>query len=50
MGQLKSIAVAFFKLEMQIEVLEQEIKFDTIQVSFQVGIKFINKTMQNCYI
>ena len=43
MGQLKSIAETFYKLELQIEVLDQEIKFDTIHVSFQAGIKF-NKT------
>ena len=42
-GQLKSIAETFYKIDMQIEVLDQEVKFDTIQVSFQAGIKFTNK-------
>ena len=37
-GQLKSIAETFYKIDMQIEVLDQEVKFDTIQVSFQAGI------------
>ena len=37
MGQLKSIAETFYKLELSIEVLDQEIKFDTIHVSFQAG-------------
>ena len=35
MGQLKSIAETFYKLELSIQVLDQEIKFDTIHVSFQ---------------
>ena len=38
MGQLKSIAETFYKLELSIEVLDQEIKFDTIHVSFQARI------------
>ena len=37
MGQLKSIAETFYKLELSIQVLDQEIKFDTIHVSFQAG-------------
>ena len=42
MGQLKSIAETFYKLELSIEVLDQEIKFDTIHVSFQVGSKCVS--------
>ena len=30
------MAETFYKLDLQIEVLEQEVKFDTIHVSFQV--------------
>ena len=37
MGQLKSIAETFYKLDLSIKVLDQEIKFDTIHVSFQAS-------------
>ena len=42
MGQLKAIAETFYKLKMEIEVLDQEVKFDTIHVSFKLS--YDNKT------
>ena len=41
MGQLKSVAETFYKLKLEIEVLDQEVKFDTIHVSFK--LTFDNK-------
>ena len=41
MGQLKSVAETFYKLKLEIEVIDQEIKFDTIHVSFKLS--FDNK-------
>ena len=35
-GQLRAVAKTFFKLDLQIEILDQEVKFDTIHVSFKV--------------
>jgi guanylate cyclase len=35
-GQLKAVALSYFKTEMGIEVKDSEIKFDTVHVSFQV--------------
>ena len=37
-GQLKAVATTYFKTEMGVEVKESEIKFDTVHVSFQVGL------------
>ena len=42
MGQLKAIGESFYKLKIEIEVLDQEVKFDTIHVSF--NMKFDNKS------
>ena len=36
MGQLKAIAQTFFNLTLQIEVMDTEIVFDTVHVSFKV--------------
>ena len=36
MGQLKSIAQTFYNQTLEIEVLDSEIVFDTIHVSFKV--------------
>ena len=36
MGQLKAIAQTFFNLKLEIEVMDSEIVFDTIHVSFKV--------------
>lgn len=36
MGQLRAVAEAFYKIKLQIEVIDQEIKFDTIHVEFRV--------------
>ena len=35
-GQLKAVAQSFYNLKLQIEILDQEIVFDTIHVSFKV--------------
>ena len=35
-GQLKAVSETYYKMEMQIEVKESEIKFDTVHVSFLV--------------
>ena len=35
-GQLRSVAATFYKLDLEIEVVDQEVKFDTIHVSFKV--------------
>ena len=37
MGQLKCIAKTMYKFHLNIEVMDQEVKFDTIHVSFQVS-------------
>ena len=37
-GQLKAVATTYFKTEMGVGVKESEIKFDTVHVSFQVGL------------
>ena len=42
MGQLKAVAETFYKLKLEIEVMDQEVKFDTIHVSFK--LTFNNKT------
>ncbi|XP_059098950.1 soluble guanylate cyclase 88E-like isoform X2 [Tigriopus californicus] len=44
-GQLRSVAETFYKLDLQIEVLDQEVKFDTIHVSFK--LTFDNKPSNN---
>lgn len=44
MGQLKSVAETFYKLKLEIEVIDQEVKFDTIHVSFR--LTFDNKTTE----
>ena len=36
MGQLKAIAQTFFNLKLEIEVMDTEIVFDTVHVSFKV--------------
>ena len=36
MGQLKAIAKTFFNLELKIDVMDTEIVFDTVHVSFKV--------------
>ena len=41
MGQLKCIAKTMYKLHLNIEVMNQEVKFDTIHVSFQVSHNLI---------
>ena len=41
MGQLKAVAESFYKLKLEIEVMDQEVKFDTIHVSFK--LTFDNK-------
>ena len=41
MGQLRAVAETFYKLKLEIEVMEQEVKFDTIHVSFKLS--FDNK-------
>ena len=38
-GQLKAVSETYYKMEMQIEVKESEIKFDTVHVSFLVYLK-----------
>lgn len=40
-GQLRSVAETFYKLDLKIEVMDQEVKFDTIHVSFK--LTFDNK-------
>jgi guanylate cyclase len=44
MGQLKAVAETFYKLKLDIEVMEQEVKFDTIHVSFK--LTFDNKSTE----
>ena len=39
MGQLKAVAKTFYNLNLDIEVINQEVVFDTIHVSFQVRPK-----------
>ena len=41
MGQLKAIAQTFFNLKLDIEVMDSEIVFDTIHVSFKVLVDII---------
>ena len=41
MGQLKAVAETFYKLKLEIEVMDQEVKFDTVHVSFK--LTFDNK-------
>ena len=41
MGQLKAIAQTFFNLKLEIEVMDSEIVFDTIHVSFKVAFDII---------
>ena len=41
MGQLKAIAQTFFNLKLDIEVMDSEIVFDTIHVSFKVLVNII---------
>ena len=41
MGQLKAVAETFYKLKLEIEVMDQEVKFDTVHVSFKLS--FDNK-------
>ena len=41
MGQLRAVAETFYKLKLEIEVMDQEVKFDTIHVSFK--LTFDNK-------
>jgi guanylate cyclase len=41
-GQLRSVAETFYKLDLQIEVLDQEVKFDTIHVSFKVDLSVVS--------
>jgi len=36
MGQLKAVAQTFYKLKLEISVIEQEVKFDTLYVSFNL--------------
>ena len=50
MGQLKAVAETFYKIKLEIEVMDQEIKFDTIHVSFKVifivnHLRFISKPL-----
>ena len=42
MGQLKAVAETFYKINLDIKVLDQEVKFDTLHVSFQ--LTFDNKS------
>ena len=42
MGQLKAIGETFYKIKLDISVLDQEVKFDTIHVSFKLA--FENKS------
>ena len=42
MGQLKAIGETFYKLKLEIEVIDQEVKFDTVHVSF--NLKFDNSS------
>jgi len=44
MGQLKAIATTYFKLEMEIELKSQEVKFDTVHVEF--FLRFPNTTSE----
>ena len=47
MGQLKAIAETFYKLKLTIEVLEQEVKFDTVHVAFNLAFDNKNTTKIN---
>lgn len=42
MGQLKAVAQTYYKIELEIEVKNQEVKFDTVHVEFM--LKFSNNT------
>ena len=42
MGQLKAVGENFYKIKIEISVIEQEVKFDTVHVSFNLA--FENKT------
>ncbi len=43
-GQLRAVAETFYKLKLEIEVIDQEVKFDTIHVSFK--LTFDNKSTE----
>ena len=42
MGQLKAIGETFYNIKLEISVIDQEVKFDTVHVSFQLS--FDNKS------
>ena len=45
MGQLKAVAQQFYKIDLEIKVLDQEVKFDTLHVSFQLTFDNSSKTI-----
>ena len=47
MGQLRAVAETFYKLKLEIKVLDQEVKFDTLHVSFKLEFDNKNKTHAN---
>merc|ERR1711962_1819420 len=46
-GQLRAVASTYFKTELQIEIKDSEIKFDTVHVTFQLSFDNKEKTKMN---
>jgi len=47
MGQLKAIASTYYKIELEIEVKNQEVKFDTVHVEFALNFNNVTTNKQN---
>ena len=47
MGQLKAVGENFYKIKIEISVIEQEVKFDTVHVSFNLAFENKSTTKVN---